>query len=176
MGDRPSWRDIDRKKDRSRHRQDERPAGPKPRVESATKAYRRQLDRLFAEGGLPEHLKDRLPAPEAEEAAPAGKGSDRLKRVRAVRQAPSGPELVKAIDALRKDYGLPDDLEILLRVLEHPSDAVLLEALALIEQHVEMGDPLPHRKTFVERLKGLELTSFDPRVQRKAATLAARLR
>jgi hypothetical protein len=175
MSDRPSWRDIDRKRDTSRHTNPEARPGRAPRLESATAAYKRELEKIFKEGGgLPAHLKEKLGEPaEAQGDKP---GNERQQRLRAVRQAPSGPDLVKALDELRKHHGLPDDLEILLRALEHPKDEVLREALALVEPHVENGDKLPNKKVFVERLKGLEFTSFDPTVQRKAAALVARLR
>jgi hypothetical protein len=179
MSDRPSWRDIDKKRDGSAHRREEKkPGGGKaPRLESATAAYKKELDRLFKEGGLADKLKDRLPHPEAEEKAPKDPAAgERQRRLRAVLKAPGGPELTKALDELRAHHGLPDDLEILLRALEHPRDEVLREALTFIEQHVEMGDKLPNKKVFVERMKGVEVSSFDPAVQKRAATLVSRLR
>ena len=167
---RPSWRELDRKKDRSDHRKDNE-HGRGPRVDSARSAYLRQANAIFDKGELPAHLKAKM-----EEAGieTGGDGNLRQKAMRAVRQAESGPALNEAIDALRKEFGLPDDLEILLRCLEHPRDVVLREALDLIEPHVERGDRLPNKKVFVRRLEGLEFTSFDPRVQRKAIDLAAR--
>ena len=175
MSDRPSWRDIDRKRDQSDHteRGGERPGRPGARVSSAKAAYKRELDALFDRGVVPDRLKEKLDAVPMEG---QGEGKERQEALRAVRAANSGPELNRAVDDLRDRFGLPDDLEILLRALEHPKDAVLRDALALIEPHVECGDRLPKRKIFVERLKGLELTSFDPRVQRKAAALVAQLR
>lgn len=171
MADRPNWRDIDRKRDQSAHRRDGGGGrGRKPRVESATAAYKRTLDAFFDQGVVPEHLKDKLPAGE-------GDGpSERQKLIRAIRGAKTGKELEKAVDKLRKDYGLPEDMEILLRVLEHSKDAVLLEALQLIEAYVESGQQVPRKPRFVSRLQGLEFSSFDPRVQRKAVALANRLR
>jgi len=174
MGDRKSWREIDRQRDGSAHRREERKGGGRaPRVESATASYKRTLDAFFDKGVVPDHLKDKLPDPDESQDPEA---VERVKLIRAVRAAESGPPLVKAIDALRERFGLPDDLEILLRVLEHPEDPVLFEALGLIAPHVEAAERLPSKRRFVERLKGLELTSFDPRVQRKAATLVAKLR
>lgn len=172
MADRPSWRDLDRKRDQSAHRREERPArgGKSARVESATAAYKRSLDAFFDQGVVPEHLKDKLPAGAAE--GP----SERQQLIRAVRQAKTGRELEKAVDTLRADFGLPDDMELLLRVLEHSKDAVLLDALGLIEQYIESGQKVPKKALFAQRLKGLEFSSFDPRVQRKAVALAGRLR
>lgn len=181
--EKPSWRERDRKKDQSAHRRDESaPRGAPARVATATAQYKRQLDALFSRGEVPEHLKDKLPAPAAADGDPEGPGAaskERVRLTRAVRQAPSGPELIKALDALRENLGaVPEDLELVLRYLEHPRDAVLAEALTHVEKAVELGNPLPKtaRKTFVERLKGISLTSFDPRVQARAEALVSRLR
>lgn len=171
MADRPSWRDLDRKRDKSAHRREEPTLRGKPaRVESATAAYKRSLDAFFDQGVVPDHLKDKLPAGESE--GP----SERQQLIRAIRGATAAKDLEKAVDSLRADFGLPDDMEILLRVLEHPKDPVLLEALTLIEAHVDSGKQTPKKALFVQRLKGLEFSSFDPRVQRKAVALVAKLR
>jgi len=174
MGDRPSWRDRDRRNDQSQHRRGERPGGGRggPRVESATAAYKRKLDKFFDEGVVPEHLKDKLPAAGGVDEGP----SERQQFIRTIRKAKTGRELEKAVDALRRDFGLPEDMEILLRVLEHSKDPVLLDALGLIEAHIDSGQQVPKKKLFAQRLAGLEYSSFDPRVQRKAVSLARRLR
>ena len=127
--EKPTWRERDRKKDTSAHRRDESaPRGAPARVATATAQYKRQLDALFDRGEVPDHLKDKLPAPDATGGDPESK--ERVRLTRAVRQAPSGPELVKALDALREKLGaVPEDLELVLRFLEHPKDAVLAEAL-----------------------------------------------
>ena len=173
MSDKPSWRERDRRNDSSAHRRDERPSGGRRRnnrVESATAAYKRKLDAFFDQGVVPEHLKDKLPAGESE--GP----SERQKHIRAIRSSKTGRALEKAVDALRKDFGLPDDMEILLRVLEHSKDPVLLDAITRIEAYIETGQQVPKKKLFAQRLAGLEYSSFDPRVQRKAVALARKLR
>ena len=171
MADRRSWRDIDRKKDQSDHRKDEGGGrGRAPRVESATAAYKRKLDAFFDEGVVQEHLKDKLGAVAKE--GPSG----RQKLIREIRGAKNNRALEKAVDQLLAEYGMPDDMELLLRVLEHSKDAVLLEVLVKVEAYLETGQVLPRKNLFVERLKGLEFSSFDPRVQSKAVRLAGRLK
>ncbi|MCA9524865.1 MAG: hypothetical protein KC549_01040 [Myxococcales bacterium] len=171
MADKPSWRDRDRRADQSRHRQEERPrGGATPRVESATAAYKRQLDALFeGSAALPAHLKEKLGD------APAGEAGERQKRLRAVMQA-SGGELVKALDAFLAAHEMPDDLEFVERALAHPKDAVLLSALGVLEAHLQSGKTVARKALLKSRLEEVELSSFDPRVQQKAAALAARLR
>ena len=46
---------------------------------------------------------------------------------------------------------------------------------ALERAYVDSGQVLPRKGVFLERLKGLEFSSFDPRVQAKAVRLAGRL-
>lgn len=179
--EKPSWRERDRQKDGSAHRGEApAPRGAPARVATATAQYKRQLDALFERGEVPAHLKDKLPAAEAGTPEPSDSPSkERVRLTRAVRQAPSGPELIRALDALRENLGaVPEALELVLRYLEHPRDAILAEALGHVEKAVDLGIPLPKtvRKTFLERLKGVALTSFDPRVQARAETLVSRLR
>lgn len=177
MGDRKkSWREIDKGRDGSAHRKNKRGGGGghTPRVESATRNYKRKLDALFDKGEMPEFMKEKMEAAGLD--PNAGASNPRLLAVRAVRNAKSGKELKKALKALRDEFGLPeDDLEVLVRCLELDDDAVLLEALTHIEKHVEMGNALPNKKAAAERIRGLEFTSFDPRVQARAARLAGRL-
>ena len=169
MGDRKSWRDIDRQRDtRSHGESGGGRGGSSPRVESATKAYKRKLDAFFDEGVVPEHLKEKL-------GASAEGPSERQLLLRAIRQAESGKPLTKAIDAFLAEHEMFDDMELLLRVLEHPKDPVLAQALDRIEAYLESGQAVPRKNLFRRRLEGLEFCSFDPRVQRKAQVLAGRL-
>ena len=171
MSDKPSWRDRDRKKDQSYHRQGESAGGRKPpRLETATANYKRQLDAFFDRGVVPDSLKGKLPAGTDE--GP----SERQALLREIRESKGGKKLEKAIDTLIETFGLPDEPEVWLRALEHSKDSVLRITLDKIEEYIGTGIPLPRKQRFVERLKGLEFTSFDPRVQSKAVALASALR
>lgn len=169
MAEKKSWRDKDRDKDKSAHRREEIPRGRAPRVETATATYKRQLDAFFDRGVVPEGVRDKLPA------SASGEGSERQKQVRAIREAKTPKDLEKAVDALLAASEMPDDMELVLRILEHSKDSVLLPALAQVEAFLDSGKPLPRKKLFLERLKGLEFTSFDPRVQMKSQALVGRL-
>lgn len=168
--DKKSWRDVDRGRDKSAHRDHRGPSrgGPAQRVESATAAYKRKLSKFFDEGVVPEHLKEQLGGDEPP--------SERQTLIRAIRQSESGRPLVKAVDAFLASYEMFDDMELLLRVLEHPKDPVLLQAIERIEAHVESGQAVPRKDLYRRRLEGLEFSSFDPRVQRRAQALAAKLK
>ncbi len=169
MSERPSWRDRDRRNDRSAHRRDE-PSRSNPRNASASARYKRQLDSIFQDGELPAHLKEKLSGLEG---APEEGGRQAL--LRGIRKASSGQELERAVEALLKEHELPQEVEILIRVLEHPKDAVLLKALQKLETLLEAEAKIPKRALLRRRLQGLEFSSFDPRVQQRAVQLAARL-
>ena len=170
MGEKKSWREIDRERDHSSYRQESRPSGRAPRIETATAEYKRQLDAFFDRGVIPDSLKGKLPA-KAEGESP----SERTQLLRAVREAESGKPLVTALDKLKEKGPLPEDPEILLRALEHPKDSFLLDVLDVLEKMVSEGKRLPKKNLLIQKLKGLEFSSFDPRVQTRAPALASKL-
>lgn len=164
-----SWRDIDRGRDRSRHREGER-RGTGRGAASASAAYKRQLDRFFDKGELPAHLKDKLGE------QPMGEAGERQRLMRAVFAASGGRPLVKALDAFLAEHAMPEeDPKFLLLALEHPKDAVILEALTALDAWAESGQAIPRKTLLKSKLEELEFSSFDPRVQRAAVRLAARL-
>lgn len=168
MSDKKSWRDIDKGRDKKEYRSEGRSRGA-PKLETATAQYKQKLNAFFDRGVVPDHLKDKLP--EGDKKGP----SERQLLLRKIRQAKTNQELVKAVDKLLDKYGLPEDPEIWLRTLEHPSDRVLAGTLELLEAFLDSGQVLKRKGLFIERLKGLEFVSFDPRVQSKAIRLAGRL-
>lgn len=168
MSDKKSWREIDKGRDKQEYRGSNR--GRKgPSLDTATAQYKKKLDAFFDRGVVPEHLKGKLP-----EGKNSGT-SERQTLLRKIRQAKSSGELEKSLNTLIEAYGLPEDPEIWLRALEHSSDAVLALTLDALEAYLDSGQALKRKGVFVERLKGLEFVSFDPRVQSKAIRLAGRL-
>ena len=168
MSDKKSWREIDRGRDKQEYRGANR-KGKGPSLDTATAQYKQKLDAFFDRGVVPEHLKDKLPAGES------GGPSERQTLLRKIRQAKTNQDLKKSLDKFLLKFELPEDPEIWLRALEHPSDAVLAKALDALETFLDSGQALKRKGVFVERLKGLEFVSFDPRVQSKAIRLAGRL-
>lgn len=166
-----TWREKDRGRDRSAHRRDERGSsrGKGRATQSATAAYKRQLDKFFDKGEVPAHLKDRLGD------APTTGAGERQVLMRAVFAADAGKPLVKALDAFLARHALPDDPKLLLLALDHPKDAVILQALTQLEAYAETGQAIPRKPVLKAKLEELEFSSFDPRVQRKAASLANRI-
>ena len=168
MSDKKNWREIDR------HREGRQGSGSnrdrRTRNETATANYKRQLDAFFDKGVVPAHLKDKVPA--GENKGPTG----RQKLLREIRDSKGGKSLEKVIDKFLAEYEMPEDPEFWLRALEHSNDKVLGGVLQQIQEYLDRGLPLPRKNLFTERLKGLEFTSFDPRVQSRSATLVNRLK
>lgn len=169
MSEKKSWREIDRQREKGRSG-DEKRAGRTPQIESATASYKRQLDAFFDKGVVPAHLKDKLPDS-------AAKGpNERQVLLREIRDSAGGKALEKSLDSFLGQYDLPNEPAFWLRALEHSKDAILSRVLVAIAEYLDTGMPLPRKGRFIARLKGLEFSSFDPRVQSKSIALANRLR
>jgi len=168
VSDKKSWKDIDRQRDG----RSGRPSGGQrqARGESATANYKRELDAFFDKGVVPAHLKDKLPA--GQDKGP----SERQQLLRAIRESKGGRGLEKSIDTFLKKFDMPDDPEFWLQALQHSKDPVLANVLTMIQEYLDRGLPLPRKNRFLERLKGLEFTSFDPRVQSRSVALVNRLK
>ena len=153
-GDRPrkSWREIDKSRDKSSHRQDERPDASKlgrKGTGRSQKSYRAALDRLFDSGKIAE-LVDHKDPPSSEPVAE--KGESRIKMMRKIRDATDRDELTRTVDAYLKKWELPEDMEILPRVLEHRDDRIQLEAMERIDALLETQQPR-RKRAMVGQLK-----------------------
>ena len=168
MADKKSWKEIDRQRDgRSGGGDRSQRTG---RRESATASYKRQLDAFFDKGVVPEHLKGKLPA--GHDKGP----SERQLLLREIRESKGGRALEKSLDKFLKKFEMPEDPEFWLQALQHSKDAILADVMTMIQEYLDRGLPLPRKNRFVERLKGLEFTSFDPRVQSRSVALVNRLK
>ena len=167
--DRPkkSWREIDRKKDRSTHRPEERPQAGGPRRQRSQKSYRAALDRLFESGKIGELIDE----PPKDDASPEDEG--RLKLLRKIKAA-EGRGVVDAVDAYVAHYELPLDADVLAKVLEHRNPTRQLEAL---EKLIELTDQETPRRSraIVGQLKLIRDTGDDPELIDLAKRLLDRL-
>ena len=164
MGDdreRRSWREIDRMRDGSGPRRGPKKQEPKGHATGYSR-YKSELNRLFDRGQAAGHVshvmrkaKDTAPGEEADG------GDGRADLVRACRLAEDHGQLVATVDALLESGPLPDDVELLLRVVDHPKEAVQADALERIERLIRRK-PLKRKAAFVQRLYGLEHTAEDP--------------
>jgi hemoglobin-like flavoprotein len=163
--DRPSWRDLDRKKDKSKHVNEERPGGKKkPKVSTGYSQYKDQLDQLFSTGEKSEMVKAVLEKKSGKEILDKEQAPERQKLLRAVREALGEKQLEESLNAFMEKYGeLPVDMEVLTQALMHSSDQVREQALRKISRYLD-GHVLEKKALLVSRVKNLALTAEDDEV------------
>lgn len=164
-----SWREIDKMRDRGgSSRRDSR---ERERFENSTgyTKYKTNLDRLFSGGGaaLPDHLKAK--------ADPTG-ALDEKDEERKKLYAIEDPKLfyAAATEFLKKN-DLPDDPRILDRLLMHPDEDILEQALKRLEELHHAGT-LKVPPALVQRLSSVEIDSGDPKIRKRAAELRKAIR
>jgi hypothetical protein len=147
--------------------------GSKPRSQKdqrSSASYKADLDRLFQSGGeVPDRFKNVLDKIKPEEGTPE---AERLAAIEGLRRAEGFREFIDAVNAYRKaGYALPDDEDLLARMLDHPREGVLIEVM----EHIV---DLQGRRTIARtapikaRLETVKTMSDDPKIH----DLADRLR
>ena len=132
------------------------PAGPSPRSkvfgnsDDASAEHRRKLEALF---GTTSDNGAKAPVGEASRPRPGGEGKVfasprksigrtpseyrmRLERLRIAREV---EEIREAADGFLQHHQLPDDVDILYKVLQHPAEKVVREALGQISSLISQG-------------------------------------
>ena len=167
-----SWREIDSMRDKSAHRRVERP-GTEPSRRRGNKSYKSELDQLFDKGvassRIQSVMKEMGQTTGAEEQNP-----EKTKLVRQIRQADTFDQFVGAVNELRKEHSLPNDANILTRVLEHPDIDVVCDALERLADMVGRLK-LTDIKAISARLDTLESISDDPQVENLIGTLRKKM-
>ena len=147
--ERPSWREIDQRRDRPGRREPARPRLPKKQAEWVRKLALRQAEALFqGKRGRPEYQ-------------------------RAVKELEKVHGTKKFAAVARKflsEYGLPEEWGTLTLLLDYPEAAVVLEVLAALAAQWE-GRSRVEQQGFGGRLRVLALTSRDEEVRRLAEEL-----
>ena len=171
-----SWRDIDNKKDSSKHRQsDHRPMSrqKKVRAESASKVYKSKLDAFFeGEGKAPAHVKEKI-----DTLKPASKeGKARAAALKAIKDANTSSAADKAVAAYVKKWELPPDFELLSQVLTCSDEDYVLDALEVIEKLMAEGRAPRRVQLLEQRLRRVKTLADDPDLQDKADDLIKKLR
>jgi hypothetical protein len=193
--DRPSWRDIDKMRDggarkKPRERKDQNLKDHSSRYDK----YKEDLNRLFDQGMAGELLK------KLGKDAPGSKGQaekekkgrirnngngrapinraasvERLSMIRAIAEAEDLSSLTLAIDNLEQRFGLLDDWEILVRVLEHPNEELVLKAVIRMKNLLPVTNRIPRRATLKERLRSISQTASSQELRAQAAEMEAGL-
>ena len=192
--DRPSWKEIDRMRDTTGRRNKREKKDHEIREHSTRyDKYKKDLNRLFDQGLAGELLKKQTPEkpkePELPKASGKGKpkaavvtrkakegripkdtqaGTSRLKLIRSVIDAEDSESLVKAVGELSERFGLPDDWEVLIRVLEHPDEKIVLQAVTKMKALLPKTAKIPRRFTLRERLRSIGQTAADGELRQLA--------
>lgn len=192
--DRPSWKEIDRMRDRTGRRKKREKKDHEIREHSTRyDKYKKDLNRLFDQGLAGELLKKQTPEkpkePELPKAPAKSKskaavvtrkakegripkdtqaGASRLKLIRGVIDAEDSEGLIKAVGELSERFGLPDDWEVLIRVLEHPDEKIVLQAVTKMKALLPKTAKIPRRFTLRERLRSIGQTAADGELRQMA--------
>lgn len=199
MAERQSWREIDKRRDNPGGRRKRRNGEQEfTRHSTRYERYKADLDRLFDQGLAGELLSKvgkhpSAPAEEQpEEVAPpkatkqqpesrAKKAARRprvnrrvagkLRLMRAVIEAPAGEAVCQAIDELVARFGLPDDWEVLVRVLEHDDEALVLQTVEKMATVMPGLAKVPRRLSVKERLRTIAQTAGEADLRTRAEQL-----
>jgi len=186
-----------------RRRKDRREGKPIKEHSTRYDKYKADLNRLFDQGMAGELLKKAAkPEPKPDEPAKknggkkdnakaeakanrrkgngripkdASKSASRFKLIRAVTDAGDPQTLNQAIDALVEQFGLPDDWEVLVRVVEHPDESLVRRAVGRMVELLPQTAKVPRRASLKERLRTIGQTASDAELRQLADELSIQL-
>ncbi len=200
--DRPSWREIDRRKDGSSgKRRNRRERNEKREHSTRYDRYKADLNRLFDQGLAGELLKKTgRPGGSNENTTesdntkkksktkgvirrkgngriPKGvdKSTSRFKLIREIIDSSSIDSLVPAIDELVKNFGLPNDWDVLVRFLEHPDESLVSKAITRMIEILATKEKVSRKASLKERLRGIGQTATEMDLRQKAEELESLL-
>jgi len=173
--DRPrkSWREIDKARDGSSHRKERPDASMLTRRSSgrSQKSYRAALDRLFDSGKIADLVEKKDPT---EGKHTDTEGESRLKMLKKIRDATDRDDVTRTTDAYLKQYGLPEDMEVLPRLLEHRDPEIQLQAMTRIDELLETQRP-KRTRAMVGQLKMIRDFADEQEMMELADKLIDRL-
>lgn len=169
---RKSWREIDRQRERSTHRKEDRPEPAAKRTGPKSQhAYRAALDKLFETGKIADLVEQKAPGT----AISSGEGENRIKLLAKIRDALDRDTIVATIDSyLQRFNELPEDMEILGKALEHRSASVQKEAMEKINHLLDREQPKRSR-AMLGQLKIIRDVGDDREMTELASKLILRL-
>lgn len=164
-----SWREADLNRDRAGGgRRAPKPTNQRTLKGGAAKRYMAQLDRVFSGGGLPEQLKQQAPN------LGAFQKTEHRVRTDAVLAATSPSEIASAVDELLANHEMPEDAELLAKILAHPKGSHAQPALESLVEILDRGKPA-NALLLKTRLQSLKLTAEDDEIDRLADIALAML-
>jgi hypothetical protein len=149
--ERPSWREIDQRRDGSRHRAKPPAPVPKAQAESMRQQALAQAEALFkGKRARPEYQTD-------------------LKKLEAAHGSKKFPVLAKKF---LEEYGLPEEWGALTRFLDYDDPAAGVKVLQAMAGQAEQRSRV-EKQGFKGRLHVLALTSPHPEIRRAAEAILA---
>jgi len=139
--EKPSWRDIDRAKDKSKHvtkdEPDQRPRSPKK--EWAQKMYMKEIENLFK-----------------------GKKASKEHSValEIIHQRAGTKKFSAAVKKYLKEYGMPDDWSTLFLLLDYKDVKVVKKAIGMLME-LAREEPLSLKEGFKSKLNIIAMTTDD---------------
>jgi len=101
--------------------------------------------------------------------------TSRLKLIRTIIDAGDQKTLVKAVDELMDSFGLPDDWEVLVRVLEHSNEDFVFQSVEKMRNLLAVTAKVPRKATLKERLRTIGQTAGRGDLREMAAELEEKL-
>jgi len=141
--DRPSWSEIDKRKDRSSHAGGDRSEPrkkPSARDDWIKKQYRKEIEKLFS-GGREET-------------------EEQKKARREIANTYASPKFHSVVRQYVKQYGLPGDWSTLILMLDHKDRAVVVEALEALRKRAADSSSA-EQEGFKSRVKIIAMTAED---------------
>ena len=134
--------------------------------------YKKSVEKIFGGGGeVPDKMKGALD--------PSGSKEKRAQALKKLQELESEDRKawVEAVTAFAAEHPLPDDTYFLDRLLDHPKDRVVEQALSKLEALAAEGKIAGTKrpKSLEPRLKSIELTSLDDDQKTRAKALREKL-
>jgi hypothetical protein len=150
--ERPSWREIDQRRDGSRHREKAAPPVPKVQAESIRQQALAQAEALFkGKRARPEYQTD-------------------LRKLEAGHGTKKFPTLAKKF---LEEYGLPEEWGALTRFLDYDDPTAVVSVLQAMAGQLEKRSRV-ERQGFKGRLQVLALTDPHPEIRGAAEEILAK--
>ena len=142
--EKPNWREIDRKRDRSRHVSRDKPSKKEKSLRSAwsKQQYLKKVDQFFqGEKGGKEH-KSALDA---------------------IHRHYGSSKFASAVKKYLKKYGIPKDWSTLMLLLDYKDDEVLIQVVEALKEIAPERSPV-ERQGFKDKLEILSFTASSSQV------------
>ena len=135
---------------------------PLPSSIESNVTYKRAIEAFFTGGEISEDQLQQLPQ------EVGGLSEKRKQTISAVKEARSERETLSALAHLRQTFGLPPDLHILYLALTPDHNHMNIEALRVLKEHLETNELGAWEERIRERLRSLEVRSFNPHITQGA--------